>query len=381
MPSRIATRVLQVGVIGASAAALVTIAVLHERGAMQERPASGAAPVDAGCPGWTAARLPELGMVDVAAPAPDDVWLLTTRGVYHWDGCTWAANEPSANLAGMLVDWETIVVDPDGALVVTGQSDAGPNRCHGCMCEPTFPSRRHSYRFVAGQPLWERIEARPRATPEQASDTRLDDERVIIAVDDTLQLGASGPRFAVVKRQQHIPSYDEEGALIGYGTTTSTELWRDDSGAWSSILGAPSRDDVPAPLRGSIFEPRPPELAGLPDDFAVTAFGGSGPSDLWVVGYRADVMPDILHFDGMRWTSHRFRFRRDVQYRFTAVTSTGPDDVWVVGSWGTVMHFDGLIWSVLDKPSFVDLVDVVAIPGAVIVRDGGGGVFYRTRSR
>jgi hypothetical protein len=42
-----------------------------------------------------------------------------------------------------------------------------------------------------------------------------------------------------------------------------------------------------------------------------------------------------------------------------------------------ILHFDGLFWTVLERPSFVDLVDVVALPGLVTVRDGGGGVFYR----
>jgi hypothetical protein len=372
MPSRVATRVLQVGVIGASAAALVALALLGDRDAAPMRVAT-AAGTHAGCPGWTAVRLPQLQMVDVAARAPDDVWLLSQRGVYHWDGCTWGAHAPFNDLSGIMIDWETIDVDPDGALVVTGESEAGPRECHGCVCGPMFPSRRRSYRFVEGQTAWEPIEARPRATPEQPDDPRLDDERTIIATSGDPLV------FGVVKRTHTIAVPIGNDGTVGYATETTTELWHSAGGAWSIELGSPGRDDAPRPLRESVFDPKPPELAGLPDDLYVNAFGGSGPRDRWVVGYRGDdVMPDILQFDGTRWISHRFRFRRDTQYRFTAVTSTGPDDVWVVGEWGTVLHFDGLIWTVLDKFTFVNLVDVVALPGLVTIRDGGGGVFYRT---
>jgi hypothetical protein len=374
-----ATRVLQVGVISAGAVTLAALVVCDGREAAPVRSAASAWSTAArapACAGWTAVRLPQLSMIDVAARGPDDVWLLSQHGVHHWDGCTWRAHAPFGELSGNLIEWETIVVDPDGALVITGESEAGPNECHGCVCEPMFPSRRQSYRFVEGLPSWEPIEPRPRMTPEQPTDPRLDDERTIIATS------GDDPMYGVVKRTHTFAVPDGAGGTLGYATETTMELWRSTRGAWSIVLGAPGRTDVPTPTRESIFESLPPDLAGLPGDLYVNAFGGSGPRDRWVVGFRAgDVMPDILQFDGTRWISHRFRFRRDMQYRFSAVTSTGPDDVWVVGSWGTLLHFDGLFWTVLEKPSFIDLVDVVAMPGLVTVRDGGGGVFYRVTSR
>jgi hypothetical protein len=366
MPSRVATRVIQVGVTAASATALVVVAVMAAHDAPPAA-SSKAATVGARCPGWTAARLPELQMIDVAAPAPDDVWLLANGGVYHWDGCTWRAHAPFDELSGFMIDWETIDVDPDGAIVITGESEAGPTECHGCMCEATFPSRRQSYRFVAGQAAWEPIEARGRATPEVPQERTLDGVREIIAVSGEL---------AVVDRTDTIAMPYGDGK-VGYGTLHANELWRREGTTWSIVLSPPRRDEIATPTRESIFDPLPPQLAGLPDDLKVTAFGGSSASDIWVTGFRADVMPDILHFDGTRWISHRGRFRGDTQYHFTAVSSTGPNDVWVVGSWGTVLHFNGLFWTLLEKPSFVDLVDVVAMPGFVIVRDGGGGVFDR----
>lgn len=340
--------------------ALASGGVLLVAGAARQGPVSKPAParVLAGCGGWTAVQLPALQLVDVAAPGPDDVWLLTGRGVYHWDGCTWRAHQPFADHAGFMVEWETIVVDPDGALVITGESPAGPLVFDGCVGKPMFDARRRSYRFSPGRSTWEPIEPRPAAKPEiEVENATLDQERKIVATSGHEVV------FAVVERTRRLG-----------GSTTTTELWQRVRGAWSIVLSSPE----PPPFNDAraTTDARASRL-GVPGHVRVEAIGGSGPQDMWAVGHGPDAMPDILHFDGHTWTSHRGRFRPDMQYHLTGVASTGPNDAWVIGAWGTVLHWDGKRWIEIDKPSYVDLVEVTATPGFVRVSDAGGGIFHR----
>jgi hypothetical protein len=361
MLTRTATTIVQVGMIAVAGGLVVAMLPDHE---VAPSPAPAIAP-GPGCAGWTAERLPALAIIDVAVRG-SEVWLLTKRGVYLWDACTWRAHAPFSDLAGVIIDWETIDVDRVGAIVVTGESEAGPVVSRG-WCghgEPMFPAKRRRYRFVDGQTAWNEVEAPPRKAPEiEVSDRVLDTERTIIAT--------SGDH-AVIERKHLVGSPDSDGVVRGWGTVTSSELWRRSDNTWKPVLVPPPVPQSPA--RDRLADSIAPTLG-----IAVTAVGGSGPSDRWAVGYGSDAMPDIVQFDGTTWTSHRGRFRRDIQYHLRGVASSGPDDAWVIGEWGVVLHFDGLTWTELDKPSFVDVVDVTIAPDRVWVRDAGGGVFVRAR--
>jgi hypothetical protein len=364
---RIAAVVIDVGVIAMSIALLIPAA---SRRAMPAVPDPGvltpAVAPRPRCPGWTATALPVLGLIDVEARTDDDVWLLTSRGIYHFDGCTWQAHHPFDELAGHIIEWQTISRDPDGALVITGESPPGPQHRHGCIVEQSPPQQR-SYRFSGA--LWEQIERRPRSEPElDVTAPRLDASRKLIATSGS---------FAIVERSECIGHADGDGVVRGCGTTRSRELWRRthvrcEEDAWSIVMSWPASMRFGLPDLAD-----PPRPSGVPADMRVTGVGGSSAHDVWAVGYRDDVMPEILHFDGRTWTSHRGRFRRDMQYHLTGVTSTGPNDVWVIGTWGTMLHYDGMFWTEVEKPSFYDLRTVVAIAGSLWVADNAGGVFTR----
>jgi hypothetical protein len=355
---RIAAAVVDVGVIA------VSIVLLIPAASRRSVPPTRAVASPASCPGWTALAMPVLDLVDVEAASDDDVWLLTGRGVYHFDGCTWRAHQPFDKLGGSMIEWETISRDPDGALVITGEAPAGPPRRHGCVIEQS-PAQLHSYRFTGGQ--WEPIERRARSEPEVDAPPPLDADRKTLATSGS---------FAIVERTDRIGSPDADGVLRSWGSTKSRELWRRrhvrcDEDRWSIAMS------WPASMRFGLADlPHPPRPSDVPADLRVTAISGSSAHDVWAVGYRADAMPDILHFDGQRWTSHRGRFRR-VQYHLTGVTSTGPNDAWAIGTWGTVLHFDGMVWTEVDKPSFYDLRTVAAVAGTLWISDNAGGVFTR----
>ncbi len=79
---------------------------------------------------------------------------------------------------------------------------------------------------------------------------------------------------------------------------------------------------------------------------AVFSVWGSRRDDIWAVGQRGT----IVHFDGLAWsliasaaTQAPFLVRQDL----TRVWGSGPNDVWAVGDHGTVLHWNGTAWSIV----------------------------------
>jgi hypothetical protein len=69
---------------------------------------------------------------------------------------------------------------------------------------------------------------------------------------------------------------------------------------------------------------------------ALYAIWGSGPTDIFAVGDAGT----ILHYDGTIWTPMVSRTSRALY----AVAGTGPTDVFAAGDAGTIVHFDGVNW-------------------------------------
>ena len=109
--------------------------------------------------------------------------------------------------------------------------------------------------------------------------------------------------------------------------------------------------------------PLPPEPWPM-----VTAIGGTGANDVWVMATGG-----IYHYDGhwSRWPqSEHIRATRDV----AAITK---NDVWAVGSHGSVAHFDGSAWSAQELAGVeYDLVHVAAWPGSVWVTGAGSELHH-----
>jgi hypothetical protein len=107
------------------------------------------------------------------------------------------------------------------------------------------------------------------------------------------------------------------------------------------------------------------------DDMVVYAIGGSGPRDIWTVGYRnATAMPEIRHWDGTRWTVMSGHLPRSVQYHLTGVFSLGPSDTWVLGERGTILHWDGTRWIEVPPPALTAFRGAAIEAGELWVGDG-----------
>ena len=61
---------------------------------------------------------------------------------------------------------------------------------------------------------------------------------------------------------------------------------------------------------------------------------GSGPSDIWAVGWSGT----ILHWNGTAWTSVS-----SPPAAFSSVWGSGPNDVWAVGN--LLVHWNGTAWT------------------------------------
>lgn len=80
---------------------------------------------------------------------------------------------------------------------------------------------------------------------------------------------------------------------------------------------------------------------------------GSGSDDLWAVGGFAGRWGFLWHWDGESWTNQELPdglpLSADGELpALFKVWGRAADDVWVVGGNGTILHYDGAAWSVID---------------------------------
>jgi hypothetical protein len=73
---------------------------------------------------------------------------------------------------------------------------------------------------------------------------------------------------------------------------------------------------------------------------------GSSLSDVFVVGWGGT----ILHFDGSVWTP----MESGVTWSIVAVTGTGPDSVYAAGLDASILHYDGSTWHREPVPAWAD---------------------------
>jgi hypothetical protein len=114
--------------------------------------------------------------------------------------------------------------------------------------------------------------------------------------------------------------------------------------------------------------------------------GGTGPSDLWAVGYTLSAdqsQQQVLfeHFDGSTWQQVPFPTQETACdpggtscfLDPEAVTATSPDDVWVVGTilepnptGNFIAHWNGQAWSVVHPPCLEGTKVVARCSGATV---------------
>jgi hypothetical protein len=77
-------------------------------------------------------------------------------------------------------------------------------------------------------------------------------------------------------------------------------------------------------------------------NFNVDSVSGTGPGDVWAVGYEgAQFTGAIVHWNGTSWSF----VPSGTPYMLNGVWGSGPEDVWAVGNNGTILHWDGSSWS------------------------------------
>ncbi len=104
-------------------------------------------------------------------------------------------------------------------------------------------------------------------------------------------------------------------------------------------------------------------VPGLPTVTELTGIWGSGPNDIYAIGYQS-----AIHWDGTAWTIIP-------GVMGTTISASGPNDIWV-GNYDGMYHYDGTSWT--RPPQFlgvsVQSVSVVA-PNDLWVLESGTG-FY-----
>lgn len=78
------------------------------------------------------------------------------------------------------------------------------------------------------------------------------------------------------------------------------------------------------------------KLEELPQYTFIRTFWGSGPKDLWGLGFSS-----LLHYDGSTWSKADPGFST---YLY-GLWGSGPNDIWAVGDNGVIIHYDGTRWS------------------------------------
>src|SRR2546430_2702678 len=66
---------------------------------------------------------------------------------------------------------------------------------------------------------------------------------------------------------------------------------------------------------------------------------GSGPDDVWAVGYSNGGSATIVHWNGSLWSM----LPSPTMHLLEGVWGSGSNDVWAVG--GAIVHWDGSAWS------------------------------------
>ena len=145
---------------------------------------------------------------------------------------------------------------------------------------------------------------------------------------------------------------------------------------------------------GSRWTVVPSPNGNLPLNF-LSAVDGSGPNDVWAVGFTwtGDFRDDrsrtmVLHWDGVRWSRVPSPNSVYPGNRLLGVVALAPNNVWAVGntydytSYRTlIMHWNGVRWSIVPSPNprrfnFLYGIDAISANNiwAVGTQQGNAGV-------
>lgn len=293
---------------------------------------------------WTDAGLPPVvfqnfpALLSVWAGAPDDVWAVGGV-ILHFDGGTWAMNQPST-LERFTTVWGT---GPDDVWMsmMGGQFWRFDGQALNQVNGPRGPQYLN-----CGGGVW----ASSRESVWGSS---------IMGGVERLDGGSFGFEESTYRFHTLWGSSDDDIWGIGFaqgapGLTYESlghDLFHRQQGQWTtqpapiahplSAIHGSSPSNVWATGQGGTllhFDGQAWQRV-LPQSFTAASplYGvwGSSANDVWAVGPDAGVM----HSDGTGWTTSTA-----ASGPMTAVSGTGPQDVWAVGP-NDVLHFDGQAWS------------------------------------
>ena len=83
------------------------------------------------------------------------------------------------------------------------------------------------------------------------------------------------------------------------------------------------------------------------------AIWGSGPNDIYAVGYIEGLYPNnvhvIVHYDGSQWSTV---YQASGKGELVDIWGSGPDDIFVAATDGGMLHYDGRSWSQMSTTYF-----------------------------
>jgi hypothetical protein len=281
------------------------------------------------------------------AGAPDDVWLMGSQTLLHFDGACWA--DLSEDLATALVrarfgdavfDGGSLSISFDrvsgsGAevwatgIVTTSNEFVGPGAIvHWDGGDRTRPPSLGTlgYRSPYSFPL----DAWPPSWLDQQLWQQATSPALSPFVPDGWAVGSpSAATFDEVRRYEGgVEMILTSGAVSGF------------SGLWGTAPGNIYAVDLAGQVLHFDGAAWRIEATGLgdrtPSDYgrSLRDVWGSRADDLWAVGERI-----VAHYDGLGWTA-----LADEVGRYRSVWGSSSQDVWAVGSAG-IGHWDGVTWT------------------------------------
>jgi hypothetical protein len=107
----------------------------------------------------------------------------------------------------------------------------------------------------------------------------------------------------------------------------------------------------------------------LPQGSQLTAFGGTGPNDIWAVGRYGT----ILHYDGQSWSVSP----SGTPYSLFGVWASSANEAWAVGEGGLLLRWNGGSWMSPSSGTTTHLRSVWGSSGSDIWAVGDGGIALR----
>jgi photosystem II stability/assembly factor-like uncharacterized protein len=298
------------------------------------------------------------------AYATNDVWILTEKSRWHFDGSAWTRNPRGLSTVLPSLPTDFFVTGPETAYFVQNGYVIEDD---GTSVGPVFGTS-----FVNFRTLWASSPSEVFAASTQGvwkyngvRWTRYgiaDDVRAVTG-------GAPGQLFAITGDNQALRY--EGGtwtplARLALGTPRGMEGY--------AIHGWPNGSAVVVGVNGiaAHFNGTGWQYLETGSFTRLNGVWGSAPGDVFAVGMNGLV----LRYNGTAWSS----MPNATANHLNAVWGTSPTNVYAVGGWGTILHWDGSSWKAMRSNTLANLLaihgtgpdDLIAVgdQGVVLHYDG-----------